>query len=218
MKPFYSEKGITIYHGDCREILPSLSEPVLFADPPYGVDKAEWDKSFDQEWQLFAAGSCEVMAITPGIVNLLSMARYIGDHSYRWAMSIYIENAIVRGALGFGNWIPVLIYAREGKSIYSCSQDATSIAIRGQMPEHPSPKPFDAMRWILSRLPEGCVIDPFMGSGTTLRAAKDLGRKAIGIEICEKYCEIAARRLSQEVLSFGDEKPEVLRDVQGELL
>jgi site-specific DNA-methyltransferase (adenine-specific) len=70
------------------------------------------------------------------------------------------------------------------------------------MPDHPSPKPFAAMRWILSRLPNGDVIDPFMGSGTTLRAAKDLGRKAIGIEIEERYCEIAAKRMSQSVFDF----------------
>ena len=70
---------------------------------------------------------------------------------------------------------------------------------------HPCPKPLGVWRKILRRVsPEdnGPILDPFMGSGTTLRVAKDLNRKAIGIEIEEKYCEIAANRMSQEVLEF----------------
>ena len=68
---------------------------------------------------------------------------------------------------------------------------------------HPSEKPIALMRWCIELYPDAqTILDPFMGSGTTLRAAKDLGRKAIGIEIEEKYCEIAANRLRQEVLNF----------------
>jgi DNA modification methylase len=67
--------------------------------------------------------------------------------------------------------------------------------------EHPTQKPIKLMTWCLSFFPDAAsVLDPFMGSGTTLRAAKDLGRKAIGIEVEERYCEIAARRMRQEVL------------------
>jgi site-specific DNA-methyltransferase (adenine-specific) len=70
---------------------------------------------------------------------------------------------------------------------------------------HPCPKPIGQWKWLVNRatVVGDSILDPFMGSGTTLRAAKDLGRKAIGIEIEERYCEIAANRLRQEVLLFG---------------
>jgi site-specific DNA-methyltransferase (adenine-specific) len=70
--------------------------------------------------------------------------------------------------------------------------------------QHPTQKPLEVMTWCINQAPDGCVsiLDPFMGSGTTLRAAKDLGRKAIGIEIEERYCEIAAKRMQQEVLAL----------------
>jgi site-specific DNA-methyltransferase (adenine-specific) len=76
---------------------------------------------------------------------------------------------------------------------------------RKEVRSHPNQKPLAVIKWVLSLAPDSpqTVLDPFMGSGTTLRAAKDLGRKAIGIEIEEKYCEIAANRLRQEVLQFG---------------
>ena len=183
-------------------MLPTLHETVLFADPPYGVKKAFWDSEFNLDWLPLAAEASEVMAITPGTRSLLLMPQEVWPQRYRWTLSVRIVNALVRGDFGFANWIACLIYSREETSIYAEAQDATEIAIRGMMPEHPSPKPYDAMRWILSRMPDGGVLDPFMGSGTTLRAAKDLGRRAIGIEIEEKYCEIAAKRLSQEVFSF----------------
>ena len=74
---------------------------------------------------------------------------------------------------------------------------------------HPCPKPFKAWLWLVQKMcsPKGTVLDPFMGSGTTLRAAKDLGRSAIGIEIEESYCEIAANRLRQQVMDFTRKAP-----------
>ena len=69
---------------------------------------------------------------------------------------------------------------------------------------HPTEKPVSLVAALLDKSPPGVVLDPFMGSGTTLRAAKDMGRKAIGIEIDERYCEIAANRMAQECLPFDD--------------
>ena len=78
-----------------------------------------------------------------------------------------------------------------------------SIRMQTQVGDHPCPKPLRLLKKMIENLrTEGNILDPFMGSGTTLRAAKDLGRKAIGIEIEERYCEIAAKRMSQGVMAL----------------
>jgi DNA modification methylase len=201
MNPYYSDDAVTIYHGDCREILPTL-EPVglVLTDPPYGVGKAEWDTKAAFDWIPAAASISQTMGIMPGIANLLMLPSEVCGQRYRWMLSVRIINSTTRGVMGFGNWIACAVYARDGVSIYGQAQDATEVSVRGVMPDHPSPKPHEAMLWLLGRLPGDTILDPFMGSGTTLRAAKDLGRKAIGIEVEERYCEVAANRMAQGVL------------------
>jgi len=95
------------------------------------------------------------------------------------------------------------LYATDDSNLYRNAGDIKRFVVgREAKPDHPSPKPIGPVLWFISRV-TGNPVDPFMGSGTTLRAAKDLGRKAIGIEIEERYCEIAAKRCAQEVMDFG---------------
>lgn len=208
MKPYYEQDGITIFHGDCREVLPTLGPvDLVLTDPPYGVGKADWDAEFPSEAIAAISGPLTALAIMPGVSNLLKMPDELSGLPYRWTLCCRLLNGMTRGAFGFGNWIPCVVYAADGVSLHANSQDFAEVVVDGLKPNHPSPKPLKAIRWMLSVLPPGTVLDPFMGSGTTLRAAKDLGRRAIGIEIEEKYCEIADKRLSQSVFSFDGHQP-----------
>lgn len=203
MRPYYDQGGVTIYHGDCREVLPSLVADAVVTDPPYGVRKAEWDKKFDLSW-VGVIPECVVLALMPGVSNIPDCPRRIRGLEYRWTLVGHLVNSMTRGSIGFGNWIPCLMYSDESTSLFRQDSDVRTFAVGTSVkPEHPSPKPYDYMLWIVDRVPGDTVLDPFMGSGTTLVAAKNLGRRAIGIEIEERYCEIAAKRLAQEVLPLS---------------
>lgn len=208
MKPYYDEDGITIYHADCREVLPTLTGDAVITDPPYGVDLAYgqgYDDTRDQ-YPAFVAWIAEVcqiaaplVAITPGIRNLWLYP------PATWVLSWHKPGSTRRSDLGgFNEWEPILFYGK--KVLYHDALRLPSVAnLSGSLAgEHPCPKPLRLMAWLVGELTEQgqTVIDPFMGSGTTLRAAKDLGRKAIGIEIEERYCGIAVQRLAQGVLSL----------------
>lgn len=206
MKPYYEQSGVTIYHGDCRAILQELGRvDLVIADPPYGVKKAEWDCYLPLDWMFEAARITDIVAVMPGTSNLLGLPRMVGGMPYRWTLAVHLVNGMTRGVMGFGNWFPCCVYARDGVSLYRPQSDAVDVAIGTEaMPDHPSPKPLNAMKWILGRFTATSVVDPFMGSGTTLVAAKVAGMQAIGIELNERYCEIAAKRLQQEVLPLGE--------------
>lgn len=207
MKPYYQDDLVTIYHGDCREVLPSLDlDPmgaVAVTDPPYGVGKADWDDGLPLDLLRLTADHTRAMAVIPGIANIGAMPDSLGPQRYVWTLSAYLTNGMTRGALGFGNWVACLLYAIPGLSLYGTIGDARPFTVGTEShPAHPSPKPLRVMTWIVSSVPDGQIVDPFLGSGTTLLAAKWAGRRAIGIEIEERYCEIAAKRCSQEVLGL----------------
>ena len=197
MKPYYDKDGITIYHGDCREILPTLPKvDLVLTDPPYGVGLAKWDADLvAHDWLTDARAKADLVLFTPGIANL---------HKYPapdWVLCWFKPGSTRRnGTGGFNHWEPVLQFGKhkwmvDAINLPDCANHAEYAG------GHPCPKPLALARWLLSATQEsGQVIDPFMGSGTTLVAARNLNRRAIGIEIEERYCEIAARRLAQGLL------------------
>lgn len=220
-EPYYSDDAVTIYHADCREVLPSLTADLVLTDLPYGIGLGydEYDDSADNLDALVAEtlplmqATAPVVGLTCGVVNQWRYPRPT------WVLCWFQANAFTStGYYGFNMWQPVLCYGtdpylRRGRGRH---QDVIRTTVRNlgmnggiddPSPDHPCPKPLQPWRNVLSRLsPDAtdAVIDPFMGSGTTLRAAKDLGRKAIGIEVSERYCEIAAKRMGQGVLDLGD--------------
>jgi len=206
MTPYYEDDSCTIYHGDCREILSGLSPAdLVLTDPPYGVSLWYSGSYVDspatfREWILpvFAQMRCAapLMLMTPGIRNVWLYPP--ADWMLCWAK----PGSPRRSDLGgFNEWEPVLVYGK--RRIYNDFRRLPAWNnISPDTGGHPCPKPLKVMLWLVEvgSDPGALILDPFMGSGTTLRAAKDLGRKAIGIEIEERYCEIAAKRLAQEVL------------------
>ena len=230
MQPYYEQSGVTIYHGDCREILPTLGPvDLVLTDPPYGIGlvtktsdyrgSANFDRGASlQASVLYKDSPAEIRQL---IADVIPLAQRLTDRlmifcgpSMLWAYPepralgcVFTPNGAGRCSWGFQCVHPVLFY---GKDPYLVDQrGGRPNSFRDEQPnrerfDHPCPKPLSWMNWAVNRASrEGELIcDPFMGTGTTLRAAKDRGRRVIGIEIEERYCEIAAKRLQQECL-FG---------------
>ena len=202
MKPYYEHNGITIYHGDCREILPEIGKvDLVLTDPPYGLnfkmnggtwgikyghsDMAKWDYVVSQE-------TIELI-LNKGITAIV------------WGANHYVVPASRCWLVWEKPFMPTL---SDCELAYT-NIDAPAKSYnhnRESSKYHPTEKPLLLMKWCIDIADKhhiaGTILDPFMGSGTTLVAAKQLGRRAIGIELEEKYCEIAAKRLGQEVFNF----------------
>jgi site-specific DNA-methyltransferase (adenine-specific) len=210
-EPYYQDGYVTLYHGDARELLPLFADDSMAAvvsDPPYGINKAGWDEVFPMWWFEDAARIAPRLGLMPGIWNICWCPQTVGRLGYRWMLSAHLTNGMTRGAIGFGNWIPYLIYSVEGEKLHRLDTDCRRFVVGTEhKPEHPSPKPLNVMRWFVDRTTERDgrpVMDPFAGSGTTLRAAKDLGISAVGIELDERYCSLIAERCAQEIFDLGE--------------
>ena len=218
IKPNYEHAGITIYHGDCREILPEL-EPVdlVLTDPPYNVGKnygTHKDNMSIYDYEIW------INTIAQLCKNVAKNQAWIAP---RYKMLMYLKifpNAhivvVKRGARGpiRGGWSDqfetILVTGKPNRCEVDLWEDirlkGEGYFFREQTYGHPGYTPYPIMYRCAKLLSQRNIIDPFMGSGTALVAAKELGRKAIGIEIEEKYCEIAAQRLSQDVLPLFEKR------------
>lgn len=206
LTPYYDEGGIQIFHGDCREVLPLL-DPVdlVLTDPPYGIASI-WTGGFSARHGWARAGvQKELRNSWDGQApdrEALERCIAAGRYAVIWGGN-YFDLPPSRGWLVWNK--PERGFTLAEAELAWTNRDAVirvaDLPRSDPNREHPTQKPIKLMRWCLSLFPAAqTVLDPFMGSGTTLRAAKDLGRKAIGIEIEERYCDLAARRLQQSVL------------------
>ena len=220
MKPYYEHAGVTIYHGDCREVLPALPKfniDALITDPPFGIKFAEYASHKDALSTyrgdvlepLFAAEAL----VSDGWCVVFQSAKRAAEWSDLFPRNFRVMSC----CKNFTQVLPgpgplwstdFALFWKVGKPHtpdgrgrdWSMSNTAD---FRGR-PNHPCARPLDQMLQVVGcfSIEADTILDPFCGSGTTLRAAKDLGRRAIGIEIEERYCEIAARRCEQEVLGL----------------
>lgn len=170
-----------------------------FADPPYNADKAEWDNNFVWKHD-YLTDIAPVVAVTPGIASLAEFMALTGM-PYRWTLSAEITNGMTRGALGFGNWIAVALFAAE-ESLYRNAKDVLHIAAGtgdDQGGIHPSRKPIRLINELIELFTnkDDLIVDPFLGSGTTLIAAEKLGRRCIGAELDPEYCAHIIKRYEE---------------------
>lgn len=207
-KPYYEENGIVIYHADCRSILPHLPKvDLVLTDPPYGIGKDGQKPSNGKhggrkEYEFLGwdgerpTQSTFDLLLVAGDQHIIWGGNYFADYlpaQMKWL--VWDKGQRINQSDGELAWTSL------GGALRICTMNRVELQIDGA--EHPTQKPLRLIKWCINQTSDAkTILDPFMGSGTTLRAAKDLGRKCIGIELEERYCEIAAKRLSQEVLDL----------------
>lgn len=215
--PYFQDESCTIYHGDARELLPLIGPvDLVLTDPPYGIALNTDNSRFSGGTKGNIAkrgngiGSADGRPIRGGAGPFdPSFLVGVGRWQVVWGWNNFPDKLPAGACLvwlkrydeAFGSFLSdaETAWMSKGHGVY-CRRDLSNNAIANER-VHPTQKPVSLMRWCIDFFPQAqTILDPFMGSGTTLRAAKDLGRKAIGIEIEEKYCHIAAKRLEQSVL------------------
>jgi len=222
MKPYYDHDGIVVYHGDCRKILPRIEEElsVMVLDPPYGIKyrsnrkESNWNNA--SKWLGKPIKGDEDTQLRDEIIGWWDErgpAYVFGTWKMPRPAGTQFQLVYDKGgAAGMGNLsIPFkpsheeiyclgtgFVGKRDHGSVLQGRVQCTSRNGR----QHPNEKDARTIRLLISKTNPGTVVDPCMGSGPTLVAAKQLGRRAIGIDVEEWCCEVAVTRLAQQVLNF----------------
>ena len=222
MSIYYQDEHITLYHGDCLEIDDWLEADVLVTDPPYGMNHAprgrynihtgKWDKPIVAE---NVAGD-KTTAARDEALDLWGDKPAMVFGTWRQPRPDNVQHRLIWWKQGQPPGPAKTSFMLQDEEIYVLGKGwiETSPPMRTVIPTtehrslevtkigHPTPKPVGLMEQLIQRAPQGIIADPFAGSGATLVAARNLARKAIGVELEEKYCEIIANRLSQNVFQF----------------
>lgn len=223
--PYYEGDGITLYHGDCLAVRDWLAADVLVTDPPYGMAFRSGQRAdqFDaiagddnpalrdaalNEWQSAKADWVSGVPAPAAVFGTWRVERPAGTGQvliwYKHGAGPGMGN--LNDAFGtsheeiylMGPWLRRDGVKRTGSVLVTKGSPSAEANAVG----HPTPKPVGLLEQIIRAAPAGVVADPFAGGGSTLLAARNLGRRAIGVELDERYCEIIARRLSQMCLEF----------------
>lgn len=202
-EPYYEDELVTLYHGDCLEVDAWLTADVLVTDPPYPNSSGHFDDAVETarnvlpKWNSEAVvfwSEVEFPPLTPPMVAVHIWHRTnVNGKPYEPAFHFAVDG-IKRRSI-------VVQHAAINLGATGSDQVGSHVWASG----HPTQKPVGVMERLISatKIP-GLITDPFAGSGSTLIAARNLGRKAIGVEVEERYCELIAKRLDQMCLDFGE--------------
>lgn len=223
MKPYYQDDWVTLYHGDCLEVTDWLDADVLVTDPPYGVrleqifgDARKGSKRTRVYDVLNGDGSPD---LRDGALTLWAPRPAVVFGTWRVARPDGVRSLLVWNKAGAFSGPANCAFFTTHEEIYIIGNGKwrasappllsviTTSEYRPSQPAqygHPTPKPVQLMEILIDRCPPGVIADPFAGSGSTLAAAKNQSRRVIGVELEERYCEIAAKRLAQDSFDFGE--------------
>lgn len=221
MKPYFERDGITIYHGDAVDVLPQLAPvDLVLTDPPYGVAyQSNWGTGRGNA-PITNDGTRLSLALYRQVIPLLKAEHVLWFTRWDawpdvWAilgqwfplrgLLVWDKNSPGMGDLNHWGLSYELVASAGSRSIVG-GRDSSILRFAPMPPanrRHPTEKPIDLMAYLIRKLDAGTVLDPFCGSGCVLEAARLLGRKAIGVEVKEAYCESAARRFDQQALPLA---------------
>lgn len=209
--PYYSDESMELYCGDCREILPNIKVDVVITDPPYGLGTLAGGYGRNGETianDLDTTVRDEVLALLGHLPQAVFATPRLPEPPGDWDYRLVWDKG--RPGLNGGPWRynHELIFVKgewirvsdSSFSILRFSPESSSLI----SDSHPHRKPIGLMEILVAAAPPGVIVDPFAGSGSTLTAAKRLGRRSVGIELEERYCEQIVSRLAQGSLFAFD--------------